>query len=98
MSIEDTAEEVKYNHTQEKRLKAGVTMSTIIVWIRTTEERHQDITREEEEARQGYMGAKMTKRVGVLAPLTLVVRMQPDHEKQIRLCMKKWHKHMSGRL
>ena len=40
----------------------------------------------------------MAKREGVLAPLALVVRMQPDHEKQIRHCMEKWHNRTSGRL
>lgn len=40
----------------------------------------------------------MTKGMGALTPLELVIREQPDHEHQIRLCMKKWHKRTTGRL
>lgn len=43
------------------------------------------------------MGAKVTKGIGALTPLELI-REQPDHEQQIRLCMKKWHKRTPGRL
>lgn len=44
------------------------------------------------------MGAKLTKGIGDLTPLELVIREQPNHEQQIRLCMKKWHKRTTGRL
>lgn len=43
------------------------------------------------------MGAKVAKAIGALTPLELVIREQPDHEQQIRLCMKKWHKRTTGR-
>lgn len=43
------------------------------------------------------MGVKIsTKGVGALTPLELVIRLQPDHEQQIRLCMKKWNQRTYG--
>lgn len=38
------------------------------------------------------MGAKMSKGEGLLSPAELVVRQHPVYVKQIRHCMKKWHK------
>ncbi len=49
-------------------------------------------------ARQAYMGAKVTKRGGVSAPVEEIIKQHPDRKNQIQLCMKKWHERTSGRL
>lgn len=44
------------------------------------------------------MGAKATKGTGAVTPVELVIKEHPDHEQEIRLCMKKWHKRGTGKL
>ncbi|CAK6964818.1 uncharacterized protein LOC124463065 [Scomber scombrus] len=94
----DGTKDLRVNSTRGKTLKPGVTVGKIVVLVRTKEEGKPEIFRQKDETARGYMGAKMVKTEGVLTPLAMVVRTQPDHEKQIRLCMKKWHKRTSGTL
>lgn len=61
--------------------KPGVTVNKIVVWIRTKEEGQPEISGQDGVARKGYMGATMLKGEGVLTPLALLVKLQPNHKK-----------------
>ena len=87
---------MRYNPRGIPKLEQATTADKILVLIRTKEERQPEITRQEGGAKQGVMGARMVKQEGLLTPVELVIRHHPDHIKQIRHCMNKWHKRTSG--
>ncbi|KAG8012449.1 hypothetical protein GBF38_020211 [Nibea albiflora] len=44
------------------------------------------------------MGAKVAKGGRELTPMEQVIKRQPDHEKQIQSCVRKWHRRTTGKL
>ncbi len=95
---EDGTQKLVFDHTRIKEYKSAVTVSKIIVLIRTKSSDEEPEILRASSVRQGYIGAEMRKEDGGMSvTVELVMRQHPDRKKHIRSCMTKWHERTSGK-